>query len=258
MLSALTDLVLPARCGGCERPGPPWCRRCAAEVAAAPPAGPWVPTPAPAGLPEVWSVAPYEGAVRTGLATWKDNGRRDLAAVLAPVLTEALLAALMAGWDGGGPGMPDRPGADRAGTRDRSAPRWIVVPVPSARANVRRRGDRPLQDLARLATRAIPPPVRPPVVPALRLVRRVADQAGLHSGARAENLHRAMVVPRWAAGRVRGARCVVVDDVITTGATLAEAARALRAVGAEEVLGATVAATRRRRVAGPAGTRADP
>lgn len=235
VLDALTDLVLPARCGGCDRQGQRWCPSCAREVAAAPPAGRWTPTPAPGGLPDVWSVVPYEGAVRAGLANWKDNGRRDLVRVLAPLLTEALLAALLAGEDRGGP-----PGPDPAhGT-------WVVVPVPSARPNVRRRGDRPLQDLARRSVQAVPPAIRPPVVPALRLARTVADQAGLHSAARSENLRGAMVVAPTAAPSVQGVRCVVVDDVITTGATLAEAARALRVAGAAEVLAATVAATRRR------------
>ena len=75
--------------------------------------------------------------------------------------------------------------------------------------------------------------------------RRVADQAGLGARARAVNLEHALAVrPRWATV-VAGASCVVVDDVLTTGATLVEATRALRSGGARTVVAATVCATQR-------------
>jgi predicted amidophosphoribosyltransferase len=85
------------------------------------------------------------------------------------------------------------------------------------------------------------------VVPLLRVVRRPEDQAGLDAAARARNLH-----GRFAArgGRVvpQQHRVVLVDDVITTGATLREAQRALEATGTRPVGAAAVAATRRRAV----------
>ncbi|MEU9016312.1 phosphoribosyltransferase family protein [Actinomadura sp. NPDC048394] len=79
----------------------------------------------------------------------------------------------------------------------------------------------------------------------LRQCRRVADQAGLGAKARRDNLSGALE----AVGRapLAGRRVVLVDDVITTGASLAEAARALRAAGADVVAAATVAATPLRR-----------
>ncbi|USQ78717.1 ComF family protein [Ornithinimicrobium faecis] len=221
--AALGDLVLPVACGGCGSPGAPWCPGCRAVVSAAPGPQRWTPTPAPPGLPPVWTVLPYVGPVRAGLVNWKDNGRRDLAEVLAPVLAEGLLRALL--------------------TCD-SVP--VVVPAPSGRANTRRRGDHPLAGLARAALRRLPPDSRPALVPALRLARTVADQAGLDSRHRAANLAGAMVVPTPAARRVRGVSCLLVDDVITTGATIVEAARALRAAGVRDVVAVTLAATHRR------------
>ncbi|HEY9524705.1 MAG TPA: phosphoribosyltransferase family protein, partial [Thermopolyspora sp.] len=70
----------------------------------------------------------------------------------------------------------------------------------------------------------------------------VADQAGLSSPQRAANLVGAF----GTTSRVPGAVCVLVDDIVTTGATLVEAARALRAAGAVVPLAVTIAATRRR------------
>ncbi|MFB4313305.1 ComF family protein [Actinomadura sp. 21ATH] len=86
------------------------------------------------------------------------------------------------------------------------------------------------------------------VLQALRQRRRVLDQAGLPVGRRAANLAGALEVLPSAA--VAGRTVVLVDDVITTGATLAEAARALRAADARVAAAATVAATPLRR-AGP-------
>ncbi|SEF96190.1 Phosphoribosyl transferase domain-containing protein [Thermomonospora echinospora] len=78
----------------------------------------------------------------------------------------------------------------------------------------------------------------------LRQGRPVADQAGLSAAARAANLAGALRVT--AARRVHGRRVVVVDDVITSGATLTEATRAIEAAGAQVMAVATVAATPRR------------
>ena len=221
--------MLPVRCGGCDVSGVPWCPACERTLAAAPPARSWTPTPVPAGLPPVWTVLPYDGPTRAALVNWKDHGRRDLAQVLAGPLTEAVLAALVS---------------------HRVAPAHgsctvVAVPTPSSRANVRRRGDRPLRTLSDHALSPLPINERPRVVDALRLRRPVEDQAGLDSRGRAANLAAAMVVPPDRLRQVAGACCLVVDDVITTGATLTEAARALSAAGAATVLAVTVAATRR-------------
>ena len=77
----------------------------------------------------------------------------------------------------------------------------------------------------------------------------MADQAHLDRGARAANLAGAMVVREAVCPVVQGAVCVLADDVVTTGATLAEGARALREAGAGHVVAVTVAATPRRRAA---------
>jgi predicted amidophosphoribosyltransferase len=122
----------------------------------------------------------------------------------------------------------------------------VLVPVPSSPAAVRARGQDHARRLARAAARTLP---GVPARPLLRLTRAVADQAGLDTAARARNLSGALTARASA-----GLRVVVVDDVVTTGATLAEATRALQAAGAQ-VLGAAVVAATVRRRSGRAGER---
>lgn len=222
LAAAALDLVLPHRCAGCAgvpARRAPLCRACGAGLRALVHAPRRVgPDPRPPGLPPVLAAAPYAGVVAAVLRAWKDGGRRDLTAPLAATLRPALAAA--------------RP------------PGALLVPVPTSRAARRRRGDFPLLDLLVLAAASADGPGAGPV-DALRVARRVADQSVLGHGARAANLDRALAArtPEVLAGRA----VVLVDDVLTTGATLAEAARAVRAAGGHPVAAVVLAATRRRR-----------
>jgi predicted amidophosphoribosyltransferase len=236
-LGATLEMALPTSCGGCGAPGAMWCDLCAAEVGHAGYSGTALrvlPTPCPRGYPPTWAAVPYDGAARKALVAFKDSDRRDLVGILAPMLAGAMAAALSGDqllW---------------AVLAAHNGP-VFVVPVPSSPAAVRRRGDAPLELLTRAAVREVGRSSRDLIVsPALRLRRRVADQAGLDHRQRADNVERAMQVrPRWRVS-VAGVRCLLVDDVLTTGATLVEAARALRAGGASHVTAATIAATQRR------------
>lgn len=191
-----------------------------------------MPQPCPEGLPPVWTTSPYAGPLRHAIVAWKDSGRRDLTAVLAPLLRTALSGPIAA--------EPEVTAAVRGGQP------VLLVPVPSSAASVRRRGDAPVLQLSRAGTDRRCRQAGLRVAPVLKVVRRVADQAGLDHRQRAANQDGAMAVRPRLRPVVQDSVCVLVDDVVTTGATLAEAARALRAAGASHVSAATLAATRRR------------
>ncbi|MDV3220038.1 ComF family protein [Intrasporangium sp.] len=240
-LSDLLDLVLPIECAACGRPSGPWCRRCsiALDDSGLPPGARRVaPDPVPHGLPESYAWGRYTGPLRVGIRAWKDAGRRDLDRILSRLLRDALGTALdESGW-------PPGP--------------VLVVPVPSSARAERLRGDRPLERIARLALVGLGDerrdtgvrPVGP--LPALRHRRVVADQAALGAAGRRANLHTSMAVTARSARIVGGRRCILVDDVLTTGSTLAESARALRQAGAVDVRAAVIAATPRRAPGHPA------
>lgn len=219
VLDGLLDLVLPRTCVGCDSPGRVLCASCRALLAAQA-RGPVRPDPCPDGLPPVVAHAAYEGPVARLLVAHKERGALHLSRPLAAALAAAVRAL--------------DPGP------------LVVCPVPSSRRAVRERGYDHAWRLARLTATELRRGGAQ--VTARRLLgpaRAVADQSGLTSQQRAANLRGAL------AGRGGpGVRVVVVDDVITTGATLVESARALADDG-HQVLGAAVLAATVRRSPGP-------
>ena len=222
---ALVDLVLPRRCGGCRRAGPALCPACTRVLSAGAERvpGSWLDP----GAPPTTSAGPYRGRVRAAVLAWK-GGRHDL----TPVLGAALAGAVVLALDGdAGPPGPD-PTAD-----------VLLVPVPSSRAARRTRGAALTEDLTTSCARVLAATGTEGVALAPRrslvLTRPVRDQVGLGAAARAANLRGAHRASPALAGRW----CVLVDDVVTTGATLGDAAGAVAACGGRVVAAATLAAT---------------
>ena len=218
--AAAGDLLLGAVCPGCREPGWGLCPRCRIDLSAHRPS--LVPSRF-ATAPVTMACCTYDALLSHLVTAHKDHGALGLAPVLAGRLALSVHALLLGGgWEGP----------------------VVLVPVPSAAAAVRRRGYDATATLARLAARQLRPTHRVQVRILLAQRRGVRDQAGLDAAERSANLAGALRLRR---GPVRGwsdgAGMVLVDDVVTTGSSLAEAARALQAAGLAVLGAATVAAT---------------
>ncbi|WUE96853.1 ComF family protein [Streptomyces sp. NBC_00490] len=131
---------------------------------------------------------------------------------------------------GGGSGGGAAAGVGGSGAGDRVV---LLVPVPSARRVVGARGHDPARRIALAAAGELRRGgVAARVVGVLRQRRAVADQSGLDSRERLENLSGALEVVPGGGRLLLGGPVVLVDDLMTTGASLTEAARAVRAATA--------------------------
>jgi predicted amidophosphoribosyltransferase len=207
------DLVLPRPCPGCGGPGP-WCPGCDATLRGRPrrvrlpepPPG----QPAGAGQPPVWALSRYTDPVRSAILAGKERDRRELPPVLGLALGRGLLRLHRLGVVPG--------------------PMWLV-PAPSRRAAARSRGGDPVVAMVRAAARFAAGQGHPTgVAPCLVTAGAANDSVGLDAAARAANLaDRVRWVPT--AAPPDGVTVLVIDDVLTTGATTAAACRVLRREG---------------------------
>ena len=232
-VALLLDLALPLSCAVCHGPAGPVCPGCLALLRGARIRGGAArvrPQPCPPGMPATWAGARLQDCVRRLVTAHKDEGRRDLAVVLAEMLAGAVAAALA---------------THPARLEGRPV---LLVPVPGSRASRRRRGDAPVPALTGRVVTLLDQPtlIR---ADALVVSRRVRDQSRLNRSERAANLQGAFAVAAGWAQILSWCPVILVDDVLTTGATLAEAARAVDTVRTAAVpppLAAVVAATSRR------------
>lgn len=171
--------------------------------------------------PPVCAAGEYDAELRSALLAYKERGRRALAVPLSAYLGDATDVLLRSAAPGSSGRQP------------------VLIPVPSRRAAARQRGGDHVLRLARLVARHL----QLPVSRALSVSSAVADSAGLSTAARAANLaHQMHAVPP---GPHR-LEAVLLDDIVTTGATLGEAERALTEAGWRVLGAAVVGATRRR------------
>jgi len=227
---AAADLLLGSCCAGCGAAGRGLCEVCAATVVARPRLA-W-PDPVPVALEgpipvPPWTGGTYDDRLRQLIVAYKEESRYGLARPLGRLLAQVVGQLLK--------GVPTQ-GA-----------RVALVPVPSAPAAVRRRGQDHVLRLARVSAAELRHRGQDVIVePLLRQRRAVADQSGLSAGDRSRNLEGALSVRPHFTGSV-SPLLVVVDDVITTGASAAEAVTTLREAGWRPLAVATLAATARRR-----------
>lgn len=191
-------VLLPVLCSGCGRPDRAVCAEC---VLALQPGA----IAAEGSDPPVLAALEYDGVARRVLLAFKDGGRTDAATVLAVAMRAAIVAAQ----------------AHARRERDARAAMLPVV-IPSTRTAFRRRGYHPTALILRRSRILVPPLWR-----ALRLTRQTEDQVGLSALQRSGNRAGSLV----ASPRLRGRECLIVDDIVTTGATAREAERAIVAAG---------------------------
>ncbi len=226
VFSDLYGLVVPRFCAGCREPGHVLCPDCRAlfdHVLA---------RPAPTGLiagGAVFSCAVYEGHARTAILRWKDHGDAEAGRLLARLLCRLARSVL-----------PVVPGL-----------RVAVVPVPSSRRSVRRRGRAHILELTR---------------PLVRDLRRrgfaarqvcVITMAGRQRRSVTRSHERQRQERSLAAFRLRpaarrlepGEAVILVDDICTTGSTLLACAHVLADAGHRPLAALTLAS-----VADPART----
>lgn len=195
----LLNLILPTPCCGCNKPGSVLCQTCLTSLVGSP-------RRVHRNNFEGWAFCEFDDLVSRTLHSFKEGGQTRVAAILA-----AKMGPLLDQFhDGSG---------DPRGL--------ILVSVPSRSQSFVKRGFVP----ARVLTQQLARRGRFRSVAALKFSRLVEDQAGLGLVARQTNLVNSMT----AKFSMTGFRVLIIDDIVTTGATLLEAKRALELAGAEVV-----------------------
>ena len=221
--NALLDLVLPPCCAGCGHSGSLWCATCNSRVQVVhdpvcsrcgrPLRSPEDLCPqcrhSPHEIDGIRSVVVFEGSLRQAIHHLKYTGRSSLA--------EPLGSFLSAYW------------------RACPLPADLIVPVPLHAARWRERGYNQSTLLATQLSRASGLPL---IEAALIRIRATAPQITLNAAEREANVSGAFEAH---ADLVHGRRVLLVDDVCTTGATLAACSQALKQAGATSVWALTLA-----------------
>jgi competence protein ComFC len=218
MLGGVLDLFFPRRCVGCRTGAWPWCPRCRKEIAVlSPPGCERCGRPLVARVPDCadcppscirWSRAPflYDGPVRKALFQLKFAGLRAVADAMAPFMIDALARS-------------PPPRSVQGGSP-------VISWVPLGGRRRRSRG----YDQAEALAMSVGALTRWPLLPLLERTAETSPQARKSGDDRRRALM-GVFRPR----QPSPSRVVLVDDVLTSGATAADCARALLQAGAEEV-----------------------
>ena len=188
----ITELLLPKRCVGCGGFGETLCETCRQEWLSPPS----LVTPSVGDLP-VWACGPYSGVRRATIIASKERDRRDVWPYLGAVIGAAVDFLMTAG---------------------EIPPAVTLIPAPTQPSRARQRGGDPVSMACHQSGW--------PTVDAVHHGRQVADSAGLDAAARRHNVAGGVVVTAVPTGPL-----LLVDDIVTTGSTLAATSDVLRAHG---------------------------
>lgn len=236
-ISTLLDAIFGTRCALCLKLGASCCRHCLERLVFAPRE---VIRFRPDGtVLRGFAAVDFDATVGALVRSFKDEG----GSAIAPVFAE-IMARLPMSFGEGSPAPRDGRAATPTGAPGdgQAATPTYLVAVPSRISSIQQRGFIPAALIARALLNRLEPrwgSTADPFAPRYRLMNGAvwraiesADQALLGQSERKQNLHNTML----ASPKVRGKRVILVDDIVTTGASLFETARALEAQGAR-VLG---------------------
>ena len=198
IITELSHLIFPTRCYGCNSLGMSICSTCRQE---------WIPHyyKTHSGQLNVHSALVYSPTASKIILAAKENGLKGADELLIAAVVHVLSKARL-----------DKPRFDKGC--------FTLVPVPSSKRSQRRRGRSFIVDL----TRAISKQTGIAFNDCLQVSRPVSDQSGLTRVQRISNMHGAFSLKT---GAILRGDVILIDDVVTTGATLREAARALNSQG---------------------------
>ncbi len=198
ILTELSHLIFPSRCYGCNALGLSICTACRHE---------WIPHyyKTHANAINIHSAVIYTPTASKIILAAKENGLKGADELLIEAIVHVLNKA-------------------RLDSTKLNKSYFTLVPVPSSRQSQRRRGRSFIVDL----TKAISEHSGISINDCLQVARRVSDQSGLTRVQRSANMQGAFSIKP---GAILRGDAILIDDVVTTGATLREAARALNSQG---------------------------
>ena len=212
LVSDLNALLFPTRCFGCRKLGFAICSECRKQ---------WNSHQYRIRVSnlEVFSAIEYSPIAKNILLAAKEQSLKSADLLIVAALTSAV--------------------------RDlfRKVPICAIVPIPSQRSSNRQRGRDFVSEIAITVAKDF----GVLVLPLLEHQRKVRDQSKLNVSGRRENLAMALVIKTEYLGNYLGERVVILDDLVTTGATIAEANRALAKAGFQVQAAATACVALRMR-----------